>query len=71
MTDQPGSSQLTVAVVTGDHSFDVVGFHHLFRCFPEMDCYIQHLDDWAANVAGWRHKYDVVVFYNLHSGFIF
>lgn len=70
MTGQQRSEQLTVAVVTGDHPFDVVGFHQLFRSLSGVDAYIQHMDDWAVDAAKWRQRYDVVVFYNMHRTLI-
>lgn len=55
-----------VAVVTGRHPFDVLGFHALFRSFPDADCYIQHMEDYASTPLEVRQQYDVVVFYNMH-----
>lgn len=60
-------SDLTVGVITGGHAFDVIGFHRLFRALDGCDVYIQALEDWAA---GHRHvgeRYDVLVFYNMHT----
>ncbi len=57
-------SPLRVAVVTGGHSFDVPNFHGLFRALsPELDIYIQSIDDFAASPEAVRDRYDVVVFY--------
>lgn len=54
---------ITVAVVTGGHSYDVPNFHNLFRSFDGMDIYIQHMDDFASSPAEVRRSYDAVVFY--------
>lgn len=60
-------SALRVAVVTGRHPFDVLGFHALFRSIPDADCYIQHMEDFAYSPPEVRAGYDVVVFYNMHT----
>jgi type 1 glutamine amidotransferase len=54
---------LKVAVVTGGHLFDVQNFHRLFRAFPELDVYIQHMTDFAGSPAAVRDSYHAVVFY--------
>lgn len=60
------SAPLRVAVVTGGHSFDVPGFHVLFRSFaPRLDAYVQHLDDWCSSPAAVRGGYDVALFYTM------
>ena len=56
-----------VAVITGGHAFDVIGFHDLFRSLQGCDCYIQPLEDWSADLVGNGKRYDVVVFYNMHT----
>ena len=43
--DDPES--ISVAVVTGEHPFDVPNFHRLFKSFSQMEIYIQHLDQFA------------------------
>lgn len=55
-----------VAVVTGRHPYDVLGFHAMFRSLSEVDCYIQHMEDFAYSPAETRAGYDVVLFYNMH-----
>ena len=55
--------RIRVAVVTGGHSYDVPSFHGLFRQMPEVDAYIQHMDDFASSPEAVRDSYDVVVFY--------
>jgi hypothetical protein len=56
---------VTCAVITGGHSYDVPGFHRLFRGLPGVDAYIQHMDDFASSGRTLRQGYDVVVFYNM------
>jgi hypothetical protein len=58
-------SVLRVAVVTGGHSFDVPGFHALFRRVPEAQVCIQHMDDFASSPAAVRDAYDVLLFYTM------
>ena len=52
-----------IAVVTGGHSYDVIGFQQLFRKMPELDSYIQHMDDFCSSPEEVRDLYDAVVFY--------
>ncbi len=61
----PQTADTTAAVITGGHAFDVPGFHALFRNFPGVDSYIQHLDNFVADVGKVRDQYDVLVFYNM------
>ena len=61
----PSSDKITTAVITGDHSFDVPGFHAIFRDIAHADCYIQHQDNFLADVASVRREYDVLLFYNM------
>ena len=58
---------LKVAVVTGQHPFDVPAFHTAFRALPRIDAYPQHLDDFVADAGAVRHTYHAVVFYNFHQ----
>ncbi len=61
MPDTP----LSVAVVTGGHSYDVPNFHRLFRALPGLDVYIQHIDDYTSSSTAVRQAYDVVLFYTM------
>jgi hypothetical protein len=63
----PDSGKVTAAVVTGDHPFDVVGFHNMLRGLAEVDAYVQHLQDFVVDWGKARTKYDVVLFYNFHQ----
>lgn len=57
------AENIKTAVITGGHSFDVLGFHALFRGLAGIDTYIQHIDDFAASEEAVRDSYDVVLFY--------
>lgn len=62
----PQTERITAAVITGDHAFDVPGFHHLWRSLAdEVTCYIQHQDNFIADVGKVRDEYDVLLFYNM------
>lgn len=55
---------LKVAVITGGHSYDVIGFHELWRSLDGVKAYIQHIDDFASSPQDVRESYDVLVFYH-------
>ena len=57
------SENVKTAVITGGHSFDVLGLHKLFRGLAGVDAYIQHMDDFAASSEAVRDGYDMVLFY--------
>jgi uncharacterized protein len=59
--------KLKVAVVTGDHVFDVPEFIDLFRRMNSIDFYMQDLQNYAADMSDVRKFYDVTVFYNMHG----
>ncbi len=63
MTD----SRIKTAVVTGHHPFDLPGLTRLFRALPNIDAYIQHLDDFVVDQGKARDSFDAVVFYNFHQ----
>ena len=54
---------LTVAVITGGHSYDVINFHKFFQSLHGVEAYIQHLDDFATAKQRVRDSYDVLLFY--------
>ena len=56
-------SDITVAVITGGHSFDIPNFHVLIRGLSGVDCYIQHLEDFVSDAGKVRDTYDVLLFY--------
>ena len=64
-TGLPQTDDISAAVITGGHAFDVPGFHALFRSLPGVDSYIQHMENFVADVGKVRDRYDVVVFYNM------
>lgn len=66
MSQTPASPPLRVAVVTGQHAYDVPAFHALFRTLEGVDAYTQGLDDLAADAGGALATYDAMVFYNMH-----
>ncbi len=54
---------LKLAIVTGGKSFDVPGFHNLFRGMTSIVPYIQHIDDYASSGREIRETYDGVLFF--------
>ncbi len=67
MAESPfAEDKAPVAVVTGGHAYDVPGFHRLVRTLPEIDAYVQPLEDFVADVAGCRDAYEAVCFYCMH-----
>jgi len=69
MTDATEThGDVKTAVVTGRHPADMRGFTRLFRALDGVDAYIQHMEDFSADVGGVRDWYDAVVFYNMHGG---
>lgn len=62
----PDTGRISTAVVTGEHPFNVPGFHNLFRSLPDVDYYPQHMDQFIADWGNVRTRYDVVVFFNWH-----
>ncbi len=61
------AENLMVAVITGQHGYDVPNFHRLFRAFPGIDAYVQNLEDFVTADAGIRDQYDALIFYNFHQ----
>jgi type 1 glutamine amidotransferase len=62
----PDTGKVIAAVVSGEHPFNVPGFHNLFRSLPEIDAYPQHMDQFVADWGHVRTRYDVVLFYSFH-----
>jgi trehalose utilization protein len=58
---------MKIGVITGGHTFDVIGFHRLWRSFDRLDCYTQALEEWAVDFERYGSRYDVLVFYNMHT----
>ena len=61
------SGNIQVAVITGSHPFEVPEFTNFFKSLSGVDCYIQDLDNFGADMSGVRTDYDVVLFYNMHG----
>ena len=59
------TAPVRAAVITGGHPYDVIEFRKLFRSFPELDVYVQHMDDFAASPQEVRDSYGVVLFYTM------
>ena len=55
-----------VAVITGSHPFEVPEFTDFFRNLSGIDCYVQDLENFAADMSDIRREYDVLLFYNMH-----
>ena len=55
--------KIPIAVITGAKAHQVIPFHDLFHSFDRMNCYIQHLDDFAASPEAVRDSYAAVLFY--------
>ncbi len=68
MSNLPESENISVAVITGGHAFDVPNFHILFDNVPGADCYIQHIENFCADVGKVQEEYDVVLFYTMPRG---
>ena len=60
------SQSIPVAVVTGQHPFEVQCFHQMFRSLENIDAYVQHMEDFCASPEDVRDRYSAVVFYNFH-----
>lgn len=58
-------TRLRLAVVTGGHPFDVLGFHALLRavCADDIDAYPQHLEELATSPVETLTQYDAALFY--------
>lgn len=63
MTQSP---KLDVALITGEHPYDVVGLHQAVQG-PDIALFPQSLDNWAMDVAGRARSYDALLFYNFHQ----
>jgi len=63
----PDPDKVTAAVVTGEHPFNVTGFHNMFRSLPKIDYYPQQLHHYVVDMAALGPQYDVVLFFNFHQ----
>ncbi len=55
------------AVLEGQHPYDAVAFHSLFRAMKGIDAYVQSLETWGWDWGGNAAQYDVVLLYNFHK----
>jgi len=60
------TDKIKVAVVFQGHPFDVPGFRDMFERMPDVDYYLQDLENWACDAGQVWHEYDVHLFYNMH-----
>ena len=60
------SDQNRIAVVTGLHPHDVIGFQDLFDELEGVHPYIQHMEDFVCSPEQVRDDYGCVVFYHFH-----
>jgi trehalose utilization protein len=60
------TDKIKLAVVTGGHPFDVPGLLALLDRMPQVDYFIQDLDNWAEDAGGVWDQYDVHLFYTMH-----
>ncbi len=58
---------ISVAVVTGNHTFDELSFQNALSGLVGIVCQIQPLGTFAAQSSQARQKFDVVLFYNYHQ----
>jgi hypothetical protein len=61
MINQP----LKTAVLIGGHTFDVPGFRALLDSLPDVDYYLQDLENFAADSGKVRAQYETILFYNM------
>lgn len=59
--------KIKVAVITGNHVFDVPEFVELFRSMRSVDFYLQDLPNYAADMSNVQKDYDVTVFYSMYG----
>jgi hypothetical protein len=68
MGEGMAAHRLQVAVITGEHPFDVPGFHRFLAALPSLECFVQDLDNFAWDATAARARYDVLLFFNYHWG---
>jgi uncharacterized protein len=57
---------MKLAVITGGHHFDVIGFTRLFSGLSEyIEPFIQNIDDFATSEKEIRQSYDAVLFFTM------
>ena len=53
--------EITTAVVTGHHEYDVVGLQALFRNMSEIDAYSQNLEDFVTDTGNAGVSNDILL----------
>ncbi len=61
------TKKLKVAVIEGQHPYDAVAFHKLFRDMDQIDYYLQGYETWACDWGANADQYDAVLFYHFHQ----
>ncbi len=61
------SEKLNVAVISGNHFYDVVEFDDAFAGMEGMRCYQIHMQNFVTLPKETREWFDVVAFYNFHN----
>src|SRR5579871_634161 len=65
--DSKSQTRVKMAVVTGQHPYDVMGFQAIFRGIPGLDSYPQSLEEFSSDTGSGREQYDVILFYIFHQ----
>jgi len=60
------SKKIKVAVIVGDHDYDVPNFQKAFESMDGVETYIQNLQEFTTSEQKTRDWYDVLLFYNYH-----
>ncbi|MCL2639814.1 MAG: ThuA domain-containing protein [Phycisphaerales bacterium] len=62
----PLQKKIKVAVIVGEHDYDVPNFQKAFESLDGVECYYQNLLEFISSAKVTRNWYDVLVFYNYH-----
>jgi hypothetical protein len=57
-----------VAVLTGGHPYDAPNFNRMFRSIPDVEYYVQAIDEFCKDAGSCADQYDVIMFYNIQVG---
>ena len=60
------SDIVKIAVIVGEHPYDVPGFQNVFSQMRDIECYFQNLQEFTGSEEKTRNWYDVLLFYNYH-----
>ena len=64
------SNKIKVAVIVGEHPYDVPSFQKAFESIDGIECYYQNMQEFTSSeqeMPGGTKWYDVLVFYNFHK----